>query len=384
MRVARSFLPSTESQSSTKLLADGREWPRGGGGLLVDVPNAAVLGLTRRSRSQPVIASREIDDARGDRVVAIAGTPPIVVVLAHRIGVAEMVTQRGRDGGARAVGAVRATHGLKSALKAIEPPQGVDRERTVGRGDLLRDERDEVIGMNEDAVGGVHPAMTRRRRLEIDGESIAVGDHELRADRLLRVEHGFERALHLGRLEDLASDERLRDRDALAEAGSETIRVERDAGRVRAVTADLPGLGLHEDARLARLGDLEQDHGLARLGEPVPVLPGVGVPIGRRLGEDRVRRTAFRVLLRLRERIAVGELAPRVQREHFLVPDAGALGDPAKLFADSREELFDDRCPPRRLLEDLVPAQARSALEALLVERDGALDLGAGGFAVLA
>src|SRR5437899_113607 len=120
--VARSFLPSAESQSSTEVLADSRERSRGAGRLLVDVPDATVFGLAGRSRGQPVIPCREVDDARGDRVVPIAGASPIVVVLAERVRVADMFTQRGPNGGAHALGALRAPHGLKSALKAIEPP----------------------------------------------------------------------------------------------------------------------------------------------------------------------------------------------------------------------------------------------------------------------
>ena len=53
------------------------------------------------------------------------------------------------------------------------------------------------------------------------------------------------------------------------------------------------------------------------------------VTVGGRLGEDHVGRTALGVLLRLREWIAMRQLASRVQRQHFFVPGARALGDTA-------------------------------------------------------
>src|SRR5438093_13168760 len=106
--------------------------------------------------------------------------------------------------------------------------------------------------MHEEAVGRVHPAVTVGRGLEVDREAVAMRDEQIRAQRLARIEDGAQRGLHVRGLEDLATDDRLRDADALAPASAETVRVERDARRVRAVTADLTGLGLHDDRRLPR------------------------------------------------------------------------------------------------------------------------------------
>src|SRR5712691_11537262 len=97
-RVARSFLPSAESQSSTEALADGREWARGGRGLLVEIPGKpAVFGLTGVAGREPVLAGGEVDDARCDRLVLVRPLGRRVAVLADRVRVPEMVPERHAD-----------------------------------------------------------------------------------------------------------------------------------------------------------------------------------------------------------------------------------------------------------------------------------------------
>src|SRR5260221_7989795 len=220
------------------------------------------------------------------------------------------------------------------------------------------------------------------RRFEVDREPVAVRYDEVRAHGLARVEDGLESSLHLGRLEDLARDERLWQTARLAEARSETVGVQRDARGVRAVPADLPGLGLEDDRRLPRLRDAEQDDRRTGLREPVPVLPAVGVAIGRGLGKDREGRAAFGFFVT--EWIAMRELAARVEGKHLVERDAGSVGDASELIRDAGKVGLDRRDPPRYELEDLGPVETGGLLERLLVERDRRFDLLAGRLAMLA
>ena len=54
------------------------------------------------------------------------------------------------------------------------------------------------------------------------------------------------------------------------------------------MTADLPGLGLHDDRWLSGLDDAEKHDRSDGLASPVPVLTAVDVTVARGLGEQGV------------------------------------------------------------------------------------------------
>ena len=140
----------------------------------------------------------------------------------------EVIAKRGRDRAADRRRIARLPGGPQASGQARQAPERVHRERPVGGRDLLWNEGDEVVGVHEQPAGRIHPAVPIRCRLEVDGEAIAVRDQEIRAERLARLEDRTQRGLHLRRFKDLASDDRLRHADALAPAGPQAVRVERD------------------------------------------------------------------------------------------------------------------------------------------------------------
>lgn len=156
------------------------------------------------------------------------------------------------------------------------------------------------------------------------------------------------------------------------------------------MAADLAGLDVADDGRLARLGDPQYHDGVGDAVPQVPVLPGpdaaegVGLLQHRERGTAVVVRTAVRGGVGLGERVALRELATAVQGQDLLETAAGFLGDAAQLLEDVRQIAVDHRHPRGRPVEDLLPGKAGRASHRLGVEGHRAGDLFAGGLAVLA
>src|SRR5205823_3351666 len=106
--------------------------------------------------------------------------------------------------------------------------------------------------------------------------------------------------------------------DALAPARAESVRVQREPYRARAVTPDLSRFRLHDDRRHPGLHDPEQHDGAGDLAAPIPVLSRIDVPVTGRGGQQGIGRAA---LLALVEGVVRRQLAARIECEGVLELD---------------------------------------------------------------
>jgi hypothetical protein len=150
---------STVRERRMAVARGGRRWRRLTYSVIQVPRQLRVRGLARHACDNPVLPAREVHAAGSNSLRLFEWIPPSVGVVAHAVRAAEVIAHRGGDDIAHRRGGRCAFCGAKNVLDANRSIQRIGREGPVGIGDLFRYEGLEVIGVHQDAVGRIQPAV---------------------------------------------------------------------------------------------------------------------------------------------------------------------------------------------------------------------------------